>query len=200
MTRRVLVLLCLLSLDVFGGTPAAAMTVQPPSFPELVNEASAIVRGRVISVASRRVATPTGEAIKTFVTFEVGKALKGAPDRTVTLSFLGGTVGDETWEIPGMPAFEPGAEEFLFITPTAQICPLVGAMHGRYRVVTPQKASRPYVARDDRAPLVDVGDIPLPMEPGRERSAEANRALSPEAFEQLITAEVRRPTRPELRR
>lgn len=180
--------------------PAVAMSVNPPSFSELVDESASIVRARVVSIESRRVPTPAGDAIKTFVTFRVDKALKGAPDGTVTLSFLGGQVGDERWEIPGMPEFEPGAEEFLFVTTDSRICPLVGAMHGRYRVLTAQKPNRPYIARDDRAPLVDVGDIPRPMDPHTVRTAEAGNAISPEAFEDLIAREVARSRSQEVRR
>lgn len=175
------------------------MSVTPPTFSELVGEAATVVRGRVTAIESRKVATPAGEAIKTFVTFTVDKALKGAPDRSVTLSFLGGQVGDERWEVAGMPEFQVGAEEFLFITPDARVCPLVGAMHGRYRVVAAEKSGRAFVARNDHTPLAGVGDVAQPLEPGTARAASAEEALSPEVFEQAIAAEVARSNQPAVR-
>lgn len=175
------------------------MSVTPPTFSELVGEAATVVRGRVTAIQSRKVLTPTGEAIKTFVTFTVDKALKGTPDRSVTLSFLGGQVGDERWEVAGMPEFQVGAEEFLFITPDARVCPLVGAMHGRYRVVASEQSGRAFVARNDHAPLTRVGDVAQPFEPGTARTASAAESLSPEAFEQAIAAELARTARPTTR-
>jgi hypothetical protein len=171
------------------------MSVTPPSFAELVDEAATVVRGRVTAVQSRKVLTPDGEAIKTFVTFAVDKTLKGAPDRSVTLSFLGGQVGDERWEVAGMPEFQVGAEEFLFVTADAQVCPLVGAMHGRYRIVAAEKSGRAFVARNDHAPLTGVNDVAEPMEHDTARIAATNDGLSPEAFEQAIATEVARSTR-----
>jgi hypothetical protein len=175
---------------------ALGMSVLAPSFPELVAESATIVRARVAEVVTRKVTNAHGEVIKTFVTFNVSSALKGAgSDKSVTLPFLGGTVGDETLAIAGMPTFEVGAEEFLFVSAQAGVCPLVGAMHGRYHVLTNQKLDRPYVARDDGSPLVRVADVALPM--GTNRTATAlsggDQALTPDAFEQLVLDEVAHP-------
>lgn len=182
----------------FWASSAHALSVIAPTFPELVAEASTIVRGKVKAISSRKVAGARGELIKTFVTFEVSSALKGARDaEEVTLSFLGGQVGEERLEVPGMPAFNVGAEDYLFINARNRICPLVGAMHGRYRLVTPQKAGRPYVAREDHAPLVEVSDVIKPMRESsavNALSAATERALSPEEFEQQIRAEIAQPT------
>lgn len=173
------------------------MSVLAPTFPELVAEASQIVRARVTEVVSRKVPGPQGEVIKTFVTFEVTSALK-APERSdrITLEFLGGNVGDEGLVVPGMPSFEAGAEEFLFVTADKTICPLVGAMHGRYHVFTAQKDGRAYVARDDGSALVRVSDVTLPMAKGHAALTlpGGDSALTPESFEQLIAAEIARQT------
>src|SRR5215207_11195448 len=104
--RTTLLLLALAAL------PAArATSVVPPNFAELVGEADAIYRGRVTAVQPRRVERPdgNGSVIKTFVTFAVERVLKGADQKEVTLEFLGGTVGDDSMTVSGMPKFNVGA-------------------------------------------------------------------------------------------
>ncbi len=176
-----------------------ATSVVPPTFPELVNEADAIYRGRVTAVEARRVARADGQGqvIKTFVTFAIDKVLKGPAQREVVLQFLGGTIGDESLVVSGMPKFAPGTEEFVFVQKNGvQFCPLVAVMHGRYKVLHDEAAARDIVARDDGAPLTDVAEVALPLNhlPAEVRAATAARALSPAAFESSINSEVQRPT------
>jgi len=178
------------------------MTVVAPTFAELVAESSTIVRGTVKEIKVQKVSGARGELIKTFVTFHVSSALKGAQvNEEVTLSFLGGQVGEERMEVPGMPSFNVGTEDYLFVSAKRGFCPLVGTMHGRYRLVTPQKENRPYVAREDHTPLVRVSDVVLPMR-STERTAalsERSDALTPEEFERLVIAEIARPSTPRVR-
>ena len=90
--------LTFLTIALLAAPGLRATSVVPPSFPELVAEADGIYRGRVTSIQARRVPLPEGDGsvIKTFVTFAVERALKGAEQTQLTLEFLGGTVGDET--------------------------------------------------------------------------------------------------------
>jgi hypothetical protein len=172
-----------------------AMTVIPPTFAELVAESSTIVRGTVKEIRSEKVPGARGALIKTFVTFRVSSALKGAQlNQEVTLSFLGGTVDDERMEIPGMPSFEVGREDYLFVSPKKGICPLVGAMHGRYRLITPQKDNRPYVAREDHTPLVRISDVVLPMRSNSDAAGlnAAPDAITPAEFEKSVLNEIAR--------
>src|SRR5688500_13012359 len=104
MRSRFLSLLLTLALVATPG--ARATSVIPPSFPELVAEAEAIYRGTVTGIEARRVARPDGgSVIKTFVTFAVDRVLKGPGQSEVVLEFLGGTVGDESLAVTGMPKF-----------------------------------------------------------------------------------------------
>jgi hypothetical protein len=184
-----------------------ATSVIPPSFAELVGEADAIYRGRVTAVQARRVEAPDveGGVIKTFVTFAVERVLKGPDQTEVTLEFLGGTVGEETMTVSGMPKFNLGAREIVFVQKNGvQFCPLVALMHGRYRVLRDEATAREHIARDNGLPLNNVAEVELPITtlPGPVRAASAasasTRALTPEAFEASITSEVQRPT-PRLR-
>lgn len=177
---------------------ARATSVIPPSFPELVAEAEAIYRGSVTASEARRVAAPDGTSvIKTFVTFAVDRVLKGTARDQVVLEFLGGTVGDETLTISGVPTFNLGDREIVFVRRNGQVfCPLVGVMHGRYRVLRDEGERRDFVARENRAPLTEVADVALPMTevPAALRAAARARALAPADFEARIATEVRQPT------
>jgi len=182
---------------------ARATSVVPPSFAELVSEADAIYRGRVTAVQARRVERSDGQGnvIKTFVTFAIERVLKGTEQKEVTLEFLGGTVGDESMMVSGMPKFSVGAREIVFVQKNGvQFCPLVALMHGRYRVVKDETTAREHIARDNGMPLTDVAEVETPIVnlPDQVRAASAAsasaRALTPDAFEANITSEVQRPT------
>jgi hypothetical protein len=182
--------------------PVHATSVVPPSFAELVADADAIYRGTVTAVTSRHVARPDGQGavIKTFVTVRIEKVLKGAERPEVTLEFLGGTVGDESLVVQGMPKFAVGDREFVFVQRNGiQFCPLVAMSHGRYRQLRDAATGRDYVARDNRMPLTDTAEVALPMTalPGPVRAAAAATALTdaftPADFEAKVSAELARP-------
>lgn len=180
---------------------ARATSVQPPSFPELVAGADGIYRGHVTAVQARRIEAPGGNSIiKTFVTFNVERALKGAAKTEVVLEFLGGQVGDDILEVSGVPKFAVGDREILFVQGNGkQFCPLVAVMHGRYRVAHDEATGRDYVARENRQPLRDASEVVLPMDglpAALQRAASGASGLTPEAFESLIATEVTTPTAP----
>jgi len=180
--------------------PAAlALSVVPPTFPELVAEPESIIRGEVTAVSCAYVDAPGGERpIKTFVTFRVERTLKGAAPAagTVTLVFLGGTVGTDTLEISGMPKFKVGDREIVFVARNGKtFCPLIAAGHGRYRVLRDAATQRDYVARENRTPLESTDEIVLPLEaPGAAaRLKSPARALTPDAFESRVLQAVAAP-------
>lgn len=178
---------------------ARATSVVAPSFPELVGEAQTIVRAKVTAVRCAWVDTPQGRAIKTFVTLAVQKRLKGEAADEMVLQFLGGEVGGQGMRVEGMPRFAAGEVTILFIEGNGvQLCPLVGMMHGRYRVLTETQTARDYVARDDGVPLASEQDVQLPQGTGAvaSRLKPASAALTPDAFEQKIAAEVGRHAQP----
>ncbi len=147
---------------------ASALTVLPPTFGELVNEAGRILRGRVVEVHSYQTTTPTGApVIKTHVTWQVESALKGAPGAKFSLDFLGGQVGTAWLRVSGMPQFKVGDDDYLFIErDESVICPLIAAGHGRYRVRTDAATGREYVARENGMPLRNISEVGMPMSEG----------------------------------
>lgn len=183
----------------FSVLSAHAMSVVPPTFDELVTEAESVVRGQVTSVRSAYVDTSAGRAIKTFVTLRVERTLKGTPPAadTVTLVFLGGTVGRDTLEVAGMPSFQAGDREIVFVTGNGHtICPLIAAGHGRYRVLHDDATDRDYIARENRTPLESTAEIVLPLAAVAARLKSPARALSPADFETRIAEAVTRLTPP----
>ena len=117
----------------FAGV-ASSTTVIPPSFDALVSGANTIFVGEVIGQNAIWVGTPQGRAIKTQVTFRVEDVWKGAAGAVTRLEFLGGTIGETTMEVVGMPTFHAGQRSVLFVTSARQVSPLVGFMHGRLRI------------------------------------------------------------------
>lgn len=172
-----------------------ATSVVPPNFTELIDEADAIYRGRVTKAEARRVARPDGgSVIKTFVTVAVERVIKGPEVPETTLEFLGGTLGDETLEVGGMPRFTVGDRGIVFVQNNGQqFCPLVRMMHGRYRIERHAATGKEYVARENRAPLRTVDDValPLPDSPAA-AAADVSNALTPDAFESELAARISR--------
>jgi hypothetical protein len=199
MRIRLLFLLCtLLPL----GARVHATSVIPPDFSELVAEADAIYRGRVAEVQARRGAGAGGASvIKTFVTFRVERTLKGAAQADVTLEFLGGTIGEESLEVSGVPQFTTGERGIVFVQKNGrQFCPLVRLGHGRYRIERDAAGARDYIARDNRMPLHDVAEVALPLAEGAAAAlpvlpaarADTSHALTPGAFEAQIVSEAQK--------
>ena len=175
-----------------------ATSVVAPTFPELVAEAQVIARVEVTEIRPAWVESTQGRVIKTFVTFAVLKSLKGNPGATITVPFLGGELDGQGLRVEGMPRFTVGQTEILFFSELtgARFSPLVGLMHGRYRVLTDAASARRYVARNDGTPLESENDVQLPQSQSSaspsNRLKSVSRALSPEAFEALVTAETAR--------
>jgi hypothetical protein len=131
---RRLVPLCLICTLLMAGV-ARSTTVIPPTFESLVSSASTIFVGEVMDVRAEWIATPQGRAIKTYVTFKVEEVWKGAVGGVTQLEFLGGTIGDTTMEVVGMPTFREGQRSVLFVHGEVRTAsPLVGFWHGRMRI------------------------------------------------------------------
>ena len=74
----------------------------------------------------------------------------------------------------------------------AAACPLIGAGHGRYRVLRDPATRRDYIARENRTPLESTEEIVLPLgaPAAAARLKSVNRALSTEAFEASVIQAV----------
>ena len=102
----------------------------------------------------------TDRVIFTLVEFETAAVLKGNAGLSVTLQFLGGTVGGVTLEVADVPRFNTGDRVFLFVEGNGvQFCPLVGVFHGKFGVRRDEKSGRDIVVTHDGKALRDVAEI-----------------------------------------
>ena len=143
---------------------ARSTTVIPPTFESLVSSANTIFVGEVMDVRPVWAATARGRAIKTYVTFRVEEVWKGAVGTITQLEFLGGTIGQTTMEVVGMPTFRDGQRAVLFVHGEVQtVSPLVGFWHGRMRV-----EKDPYGV--DRIRTYDGRSLGSPADVGTQRA------------------------------
>ncbi len=114
---------------------AGATSVIAPSFDDLVTKADCVFTGDVTGLRSEWTGEGEKRRIVTYVAFNVVRVLKGEAASPYTLRVLGGTVGTETLEVADAPVFRVGEREVLFVHDNGrQFIPLVGIMHGQYRV------------------------------------------------------------------
>lgn len=172
-----------LTLPLFA-IPIHATTVAPISFAELVDQSELVFVGEAID--SRAIWETRGgvKQISTIVGFNVIKILKGQTGQRAELNFAGGTIDNVSQTIAGMPQFQEGDRDVLFVSADRQaISPLVGFWHGRYRVVRDQATGRESVRTHDGLPV--LGGMNL-------RDATAQRtplsgSLSLEQFAAMVT-------------
>ena len=163
-----------------------ATTVIPPSFDELVSRAEVIFQGSVTDVRSQWVGEGAQRRIVTYVTFKVDDAIKGSPGASYTMRMLGGTVDGQTMEVSDSPKFKIGDRDFLFVENNGtQFIPLVGIMHGRFRVQR-EENGREIVAINDGEPLSNVATL------GKEAHGVSSEkaALSPAQFKAAIQGRI----------
>jgi hypothetical protein len=175
---------------------AAATTVVPPEFDALVNESDYVVHARVSAVSAEKRVSERGAKIVTKVELEVIEVVAGTPPAKIVLELLGGRVGEEKMAVGGMPRFQVGDEDVLFVSGNGRsICPLYGMMHGRYSVEQDPATGRKFVRRSDGVPLSSTRQITAPMAEGTSAKstgrAAAEAALGPAEFIREIRAAVK---------
>jgi hypothetical protein len=178
---------------------AEATTVIPPTFDQLVDEAELIFQGTCTDVKSQWVGEGGERHIVTYVTFKVEDALKGTPGDSYTIRMLGGTVDGTTMEVTDTPKFKVGKRDILFVQQNGkQFVPLVGIMHGRYRVEQDQATGHEVILDDHGRGVSDVAKLGKGehIAPGGVASAAASaagaseQALTPADFKAAIKAKL----------
>ena len=169
------------------GFVANATTVIPPSFDDLVRRAQVIFEGEVTSLHSQWIGEGAEHRIVTYVTFKVDDALKGDPGANYSIRMLGGTVDGRTMEVTDAPKFRVGDHDLLFVENNgSQFIPLVGIMHGRFRIEKDQ-TGRETLLTGEGQPLSDVNQLG-----GDEEALARNKAaLSLDDFKTAIKSRMR---------
>jgi hypothetical protein len=176
--RRSLFLLACLALTL----PALrATTVIPPTFDQLVNQAELIFQGTVTDLRPQWMGEGAERHIVTFVTFKIDEPIKGMLKESYTIRMFGGTLDGQTMEATDTPRFKVGDRDILFVENNGtQFVPLVGIMHGRFRIQT-EASGRENVSKDSGAPVSDVAKLGLD-----EKAAGTGRPLSTAEFKAAI--------------
>ncbi|MES1244120.1 MAG: hypothetical protein ABUT39_21125 [Acidobacteriota bacterium] len=132
-----------------AGIPAAASTFLALDREELVEQADAVVAGRVVEVTSFWNAEHT--AILTEAVLEVEDTLVGSSPAYVNLRTFGGQVGNYRIVAHGFPTFQLGERLVLFLEPEQDGAQRVlGYQQGQYRI-------REQQGREMAVPVIDFG-------------------------------------------
>jgi hypothetical protein len=143
---RKLVVLVILSVSLAATNPSVlATTLKRMSIADLSRAAHTVVRAHCIANSTRWEA---GE-IWTFTTFGIEETWKGSASAEITVRLLGGTAGNLTSTVSGVPRFSPGEELVLFLERTpARDFSIVSWMQGTFRVGHNATADEEIVTQD----------------------------------------------------
>jgi hypothetical protein len=118
-------------LAALTAVPMHAAVLVHLSFDEMAEKSSAIFLGRCIEVRSAW----AGADIVTHNVFEVGEYFKGDLGQRVTVTEIGGQVGNIVAAYPGLPRFKAGEEAVLFVwTDPLGVHQVIGLTQGRFRI------------------------------------------------------------------
>lgn len=175
---------------------ARATTVAPTTFGEIVAQAEMILTGQVSARRCEWTGTGSERRIVTIITVEVQAAHKGTPPTHLELVFLGGTVGDTSLEVGGVPQFQVGERSILFVEKNGRkFCPLAGIYHGKLTIERDARTGREILVRYNRRPLTDVSEVGSDEGPVARAAAEpqnARQPLSVDEFAVHIRQELRK--------
>jgi len=133
-------LVFVLAIVVFNAILANATTVRRLTFDDLVSKASTIVQGHVINTNTAW--TDDHKLILTTYTLAVDERLKGATgQQTVTVTSIGGQVGNKILHVSGMPAFAQGESAVVFLEQSGKYSTVVGLSQGKFSVRDGQVAN-----------------------------------------------------------
>ena len=183
---------------VFALQTAQATTVIPPSFDELVDQAQVIFQGTVTETQSQWAGEGASRRIVTYVTFKVDEAIKGEPGASYTLRMLGGTVDGQTMEVTDSPKFKSGDRDIVFVENNgSQFIPLVGIMHGRFRVQQDKVTGREVVVSNAGHAVRDLAQLGKADDHGHSKAA-AHADAAAEAAASLPTSDFKSAIRAKL--
>jgi len=137
-------------LSVLGLGLAWTATLEQLSLDDLINQSTAIVRGKVAG----SYAAAHGPLIYTYYTIQISETLKGASQNSVTVAVPGGTANHLRQTVPGAPEFSAG-DEFVFFLWTGKsgMTQIMGLTQGLFRLASSQSAD-PVATREASAELM----------------------------------------------
>lgn len=156
-----------------------ASSVVEVSMDEMLQQSQLVFEGTVTAISAKE---NSQKRIHTYVTFEVKDILKGEyPGNTLTLRFLGGTVGDLTLAVSDMRLPQEGEHGIYFVESLErfQVNPLYGWSQGHF-IVERDATGSERVMTNRRLPVTGVmADMPdEPMTPAKERIQALSKGVS----------------------
>jgi hypothetical protein len=128
-TGRLALAVCTILLTVAS---SYATTVERLQLQDLVRKARTIVAGKV--TRARTYWSADGKLILTDYTIEVAENIKGRPGRTVSVTTIGGKIGDVELHASGMPVFDAGEDSIVFLEQSGAYQTIVGLGQGKFRI------------------------------------------------------------------
>ena len=150
--QRVIMTVALLAaLQVGAALTASATTLERMSVAKMGQAAQLVVRAQCVANST---AWDGGE-IWTFTSFTVEDSWKGAPNgaaHQLTVRLLGGSVGNLSSTVSGVPRFRPGEEVILFLQTTARgDYSIVSWVQGTFRIHRDARSGAEIVVQDTAA-------------------------------------------------
>jgi hypothetical protein len=131
------------ALAVAGASQAT--TLERMSLAKMAAAAPVIVRARC---GGNSVARDEGE-IWTFTSFDVEETWRGSAAARITVRLLGGSMGDITSHVSGVPRFTAGEDVVLFLQPTARgDFSIVSWEQGTFRIHQDASGTQALVTQD----------------------------------------------------
>jgi len=178
--------------------PAAPTTVLPKTFEQTAAEAESIFVGRVIDVETRW-RGPQLSWMETEYTLAVDDAVlaKGpvAQGATVKLRFWGGTIGNETHGVAGLPAMGRGGRYVLMLRrdwSKSGTSPLVGFWHGFFPVLAQYGAKADVVVDHAGTPVFSLGGARIARYAKAAMAKDVDGMLSLPDFVRLLRTDLPR--------
>jgi hypothetical protein len=151
--RSLMSSLLLVSL-IIQATPANASTIMQVSLGEMLNKSEFIFQGQVFSSES----FPESGRIYTAITFDIVEIIKGSyPRRQITLTFLGGTVGDLSLRVSDLRMPVVGEKGIYFVESLQrrQVNPLYGWEQGHF-LITRNSIGSELVTNSEGNPVTQI--------------------------------------------
>jgi hypothetical protein len=134
-----------LALALLSAHVARATTIERMSLAKMAQAAPLIVRARCAGIS---VAFDAGE-IWTFTSFRIEETWRGDAPLQITVRLLGGTMGNVTSHVSGVPQFRSGEDVILFLQPAKRgDFSVVSWEQGTFRVTRDAAGTESYVTQD----------------------------------------------------
>jgi hypothetical protein len=150
-SHKMALVLILAAMHASGTTTASATTLERMSVAKMTQAAQLVVRAQCLANSSGW----DGGEIWTLTSFEVEDAWKGAPSgaaQQVIVRLLGGSVGNLSSTVSGVPRFRPGEEVVLFLQTTERgDFSVVSWVQGTFRIHRDTRSGAEIVVQDTAA-------------------------------------------------